>query len=373
MVSDPHAADDPSPDPFEEGGEADRALLAEFLRVRADELGGIAARRLIEACPDLQRRYRPMPALKWRPHLAARVLDLSSAVLAGRPEVFAAQLVWSKVAFRARGVPTEDLRRSLDLLHEVLNHECPPEDRGELGRYFQAAWGALAGSPDEPPPRLSVETPEGRLAALYVKSVLEGDRLAACEHVMAAVRGGLAVKSAYLHVLAPAQQELGRLWHLNELSVAEEHFATATTMMLMPQLAAVAPRRQRDGRVVLAACVQGNAHEVGLRMVADFLEMEGWRAIHLGADVPVEDLADAAVAFGADLAALSVSLPGQFQEAQDTVARLRQHGPAGLKIMLGGAALVGLDGLWRKWGADGWAGSAEAAVLEADRLVPGPR
>lgn len=345
-------------------------MMAEFLRVRAPELADIAARRLLEAHPDLHTRYRPMPALKWRPHFLGRVLDLAAAVMAGTPELFGSQLAWSKIAFRARGVPVDDLRRSLDTLHEVLNHETPPDDRGELARYFRAAWDGIAAGPDAPPPRLSAQTPEGVLAARYVATVLEGDRLGACEHVIAAVRGGLPIPEVYVHVLVPAQQELGRLWHLNELSVAEEHFATATTLTLMSHLALIAPRRPRDGRVVLAACVQGNAHDIGIRMVADLLEMEGWRAIHLGADVPLDDLASTAASFSAHLAALSVSLPTQFQEAQDAIRVLRQQGPRGLRILVGGAAFAGAPDLWRQWGADGWAGSAGDAVREADRLVP---
>lgn len=348
-------------------------MMAEFLRVRADELADLASRRLMEAHPDFLARYRPMPAIKWRSHYLARLLDLAAAVLAGSPEVFGTQMAWSKTAFRARGVPVDDLRASLDTLHEVLNHETPPDDRGELARYFQAAWSALIATPDEPPPRVSVRTPEGELAARYVATVLEGDRLAACDLVMNAVRGGLSAVSAYLSVLAPAQQELGRLWHLNELTVAEEHFATATTVMLMSQIMSVAPRRPRDGRIALAACVQGNTHDIGIRMVADLLEMDGWRAIPLGADVPTDELPEAAAMFGAHLAALSVSMPTQFQEAQDTIAGLRQRGPAGLRILVGGGGFLGAGEVWRRWGADGWAATAADAPMEASRLVPPPR
>lgn len=367
----PRGAGDSAPNPgFNDPQDADRAMRAEFLRVRAEELASIAARLLLDRHPDLHTRYRPMPALKWSPHLAARVLDLSGAVLAGRPEVFAAQLAWTRVAFGARGVPLDDLRRSLETLHEVLEHESPPDDRPELATYFRAALSALAGGMHEPLPLLPTGTPEGALAARYLASVLEGDRLAACEHLVRAVHGGLTVKSAYLDVLAPVQEELGRLWHLNEISVAEEHFGTATTIMALAQLRGLTPRAPRDGRVVLATCVQGNDHDVGVRMVADFLEMNGWRAIHLGADVPVEDLAHAARSFGVHLAALSVSLPTQYREAQETIRALRADGPAGLRIMVGGGGVSGAPGVWAGWGADGWAESAAGAVAEAERLVP---
>jgi hypothetical protein len=36
----------------------------------------------------------------------------------------------------------------------------------------------------------------------------------------------------------------------------------------------------------VAACVSGELHEIGVRMLCDLLEMEGWNTIYLGANVP---------------------------------------------------------------------------------------
>jgi methanogenic corrinoid protein MtbC1 len=171
-------------------------------------------------------------------------------------------------------------------------------------------------------------------------------------------------------VLGPVQQELGRLWHMNDLTVAEEHFATATTAMVISQLYPHLPRKQSNGKVVVAASVQGNQHDLGVRMVCDYFEMEGWRAIYLGANVPGHDLALAVEHFGCDLLCLSAYMPTQIRAVEDTIETTRGHDTGRrCKILVGGPAFLGADVLWREIGADGFAQSAQDAVNVGARLV----
>src|SRR5262249_31800717 len=133
---------------------------------------------------------------------------------------------------------------------------------------------------------LSADTPEGRLGASYLLALLEGDRLHASRLITDAAKAGMPVSHNYLCVLWPLLKELGRMWELAEIDVAEEHFATATTGMVMAQLYPYLERKKSNGRTVVAATVEGNQHELGVRMVADFFEMAGWRAVYLGSGVP---------------------------------------------------------------------------------------
>ena len=52
-----------------------------------------------------------------------------------------------------------------------------------------------------------------------------------------------------------------------------------------------APRRgarHRRGRTALVACAEGELHSLGVRMVADFLDADGWDVLFVGALSPVE-------------------------------------------------------------------------------------
>ena len=65
------------------------------------------------------------------------------------------------------------------------------------------------------------------------------------------------------------------------------------------------------GKTVLTAAVAGNRHDLGTQAVADFFEMDGWRIVHLGADVPADALVEVLESVDVDLLALSAALAVQ--------------------------------------------------------------
>jgi len=46
----------------------------------------------------------------------------------------------------------------------------------------------------------------------------------------------------YVNILQPAQREIGRLWQVNSISVAVEHYATATAQQILHRLSRMVPR-----------------------------------------------------------------------------------------------------------------------------------
>ena len=208
------------------------------------------------------------------------------------------------------------------------------------------------------------------MALEYVVLMLEGDRRAASEFVLSAVKGGLPVREAYLELLLPAMWELGRMWECDEIDVAEEHFCTATTELVLSQLYPYIPRKPANNKVAVVAAAEGNLHQIGVRMVADFLEMDGWRSIYLGSNVPAEDLALAVVDFQADVLAIAACMPAHLQRTADAVAIVRSCPEAsGVKIIVGGRGFEGTDDLWRTYGADALALTVDDAVAAANALT----
>jgi methanogenic corrinoid protein MtbC1 len=216
----------------------------------------------------------------------------------------------------------------IECLQRVLTKELPAEV-GDLAKsYVDAALGQFDGQAAEACCRLSPETQAGQLASRYLLAVLEGDRRKAREIVLEVDPKRMSILELYLEVILPAQEEIGRMWLANEITVAEEHFATATTRSVMAQLLAKAPVRQSNGKTVMTAAVAGNRHDIGIQTVCDFFEMDGWKAIQLGADVPVGDLVEAIEHFHVDLLALSRRLRPIYRncERRSSRAQLRPGG-----------------------------------------------
>ncbi len=348
---------------------ATQQMTSQLLDASRAGYAALAAERLLEEHPDLGTRFGPRSFNAWRENFAGRLSELSTSVLTNDPELFADQVAWAKVAFVARRAPVGDLEISLRCLGSVLERELPPDAWRDVAACIERALERLANAPEEVPSSLSASTPHGKLAARYVHALLEGDRRRATQIVVEAVdRNEVDARSAYLDVLVPAQHELGRMWHMNEISIAEEHFVTSTTLRVMALLAQRMPVGEPNTKTLVVCSVAGDTHAIGVRLVADFFEADGWRVIDLGADVPREDVVAAALAFSADLVALAATLGSHRRTASETIALVRKDSPS-TKVLVGGQAFAGENDVWKQVGADACAGSPDDAIRIGRELV----
>ncbi len=163
---------------------------------------------------------------------------------------------------------------------------------------------------------------------------------------------------------------MGRLWQTNQISVAQEHFCTAATQMVMSQLYPYLFTGEHKERRALVACVGGELHEIGARMVADFFEMSGWDSAFLGANTPPESILRMAEERRADVLALSATMTFHVSRVRDLIAAARAASlPA--RILVGGYPFNLSPDLWRKVGADGYAPDAAGAVTAAEQVLEG--
>jgi MerR family transcriptional regulator, light-induced transcriptional regulator len=142
----------------------------------------------------------------------------------------------------------------------------------------------------------------------FVEAQINHDRVAAIEIVSEMLAAGVDVTAIYLELIARAQIELGRLWEENFITVAQEHSGTAISQLALAQLYPRLPMAPRNGRSAMVACVEGERHELGARMVADFFESTGFTVIYLGADVPRSALIDYVQRHRPDIVGLSVTM-----------------------------------------------------------------
>ncbi|MCS7248422.1 MAG: B12-binding domain-containing protein [Anaerolineales bacterium] len=113
------------------------------------------------------------------------------------------------------------------------------------------------------------EKPSGRLAHQYFDALLRNDRINGSETYSRGC-GSRNFYSRYLRVFEPCLHEVGRLWQTQQISIAQEHYFTASTQFIMAQLYPLIFQSLRNGRRMVAACVANELHEIGLRMVVDF-------------------------------------------------------------------------------------------------------
>jgi MerR family transcriptional regulator, light-induced transcriptional regulator len=203
----------------------------------------------------------------------------------------------------------------------------------------------------------TVDVEEHRTA--YLEALLARDVGAARAAVEAALRAGVAVPEVYLGVLQPALYEIGRSWAVGDFSVADEHSATAVTQSVLGMLGPRMRTAPKDGRLAVVTGSPEERHALGVQMVADFLEGDGWEVLNLGASTPAGDLARMADRERPDVVALSTATPAGLPGAAEAVAALLALAPRPL-VVLGGQ-------LWQG------PARADAEGLGADLLVDDPR
>ncbi len=207
------------------------------------------------------------------------------------------------------------------------------------------------------------------LAKKYLEAVLIGDRREALRLVVEdGLQQGISVPDLHLNVIQAAQYEIGRLWQENRLSVAQEHLATAVSQLVLSHLYHHLPKAQSNGKRVMVSCVEGEHHEIGVRILADFLEMAGFQVQLLGANVPTDGLVAMVKQARPDLVALSASLSFHLPALRQAVARVREATGPSFPILIGGRAVLWAPGIEEQLGVppaakDAWGMVATARAL----------
>jgi MerR family transcriptional regulator, light-induced transcriptional regulator len=207
------------------------------------------------------------------------------------------------------------------------------------------------------------------LTPAYLDSTLAGDARQALRLVIEQGLGaGVSASELELRLIVPAQREIGRLWQENTITVAQEHLATSISQLVLSRLYPHLARAAANGKRVLVACVEGEMHDLGARMGADFLEVVGFDVRFLGADVSCDRLRSALDAERPDLLGLSATIHSHLPALRQAVQTARALFPT-LPIVVGGGIFERRAGLASELGVQASGSSADELADTCRRLL----
>ena len=290
--------------------------------------------------------------------------QLADAMLADSNQLFADYLEWVNSVLQQPGVKQESLQALLDCMYSAMALALPDEVSNAAIDFASNSVKKVqfnAATPTES--YIDDSTKLGHLAREFHNLLLQGKRHAASTLITNAAENGTPVADIYLDVFQASQYEIGRLWQRNEISVAQEHFCTAATQMIMSQLYPYIFHGERSGHSLVATCVTEDMHEIGIRMVCDFYEMEGWDTFYLGANTPLDAILSTVQTHNADILAISATIGTHISRVRDIIMAIRANANCtSTRILVGGLPFLVDKELWRKLGADGCAPNARDAV-----------
>ena len=279
-------------------------------------------------------------------------------------------LHWLAQVLASRDVPATHLALSLEWLAEFFASHLDGADAAivlpalhDIQARFQL--------PNDGPSALDRLMPEAWPESdLFARALLGGDQRGARALLDQCFDQGHGLVATEMHMIQPALYSVGQQWQNNQVSVAQEHLATAIAQSVMTRGLLKSRLPASNGRTVLLACVEGNNHCVGLQMVADAFQFDGWEVQYLGASVPTAALVKHVGLVKPHLLGLSVSFAQQLRVVKDVMAQLALAlGAARPPVIVGGLAINQFSPLANQLGADGWSANAQAAVDHGSRLA----
>lgn len=344
--------------------------FGEALEIRSDDIASIVTDRQFAADPTLYDRYGEPGRRKCTEDVKRHISYLATSLSQGSDALFTDYVGWAKILLANLGMSDRDLADNLAVLRSAIAETFPGDVVSAATRVIDQGLLRLPTLTPAPASFLAEDgLPHDVLAREYLKLLLAGNRQGASALILGAVGDSTSVRDIYMHVFQRTQYEIGRLWQVNEISVAQEHFCTAATQMIMSQLYPQIFATKRVNRRLVAACVGGDLHEIGVRMVADFFEMEGWDTFYFGANTPLPGIMKAVADHDPDVIAISATMSYHVTEVAEVIRAIRSAPRKSPQILVGGYPFGVDQDLWKAVGADGSATDAAAAVILAGRLV----
>jgi 5-methyltetrahydrofolate--homocysteine methyltransferase len=200
------------------------------------------------------------------------------------------------------------------------------------------------------------------------EGILDGMVDAVKKGVQAAIDAGLSAEVILDEGLIAGMDEVGVLFRDGEMFVPEV-LVSAKAMQAGMEL--IRPLLLADGvktaGTVLTATVEGDLHDIGVKLVGMMLEGAGFQVNHMGVDVPTAAIIEKVKEEKPDILGLSAMLTTTMANMKDVVDALKEEGLFdSLNVMVGGAPTS--PDFARKIGAN-YAADANEAVTVAKQLL----
>jgi methanogenic corrinoid protein MtbC1 len=143
--------------------------------------------------------------------------------------------------------------------------------------------------------------------------------------------------TVYVDLIAPTLVEIGEAWHRGAIFVATEHFAASYVRGRLLALFQAYPRRP-EMPMLFVGCAPKEWHELGALIFAVMLRQQGFDAVYLGQDVPLDDMIQAASQEHPAMVCFSANSPTTALNLRDAQSRLQTLEPPSPLLGYGGRA-----------------------------------
>jgi methanogenic corrinoid protein MtbC1 len=171
----------------------------------------------------------------------------------------------------------------------------------------------------------------------FLDALLDGNRNVCSKLIFEQRQKGIAIKEIYEYIMKPALYRVGELWEYNKISVATEHLASAIAEAILNDFYPEMISKEKKEKKIIVSCVENEYHQIGIKMVSDIFESNGWSSFFLGANTPTLELISFAKMIKPDMFAFSLSIYSHLPTLEMMIQKTQVEFPE-TPVLVGGQA-----------------------------------
>lgn len=311
----------------------------------------------------------PYQKLKFKEDMGHHIETLSNAILVDSVLIFENYMCWTLDLFKVLKLSIDSFEMIYNDLIMVIKPYFDAKDWLIVKKFLESGAGCFG---TKRKTRFIHSPFYEKESTRYIDFLLKARRKEAFDYIVELAET-IPIEDIYVYIFQESMYRIGMLWQRHEISIATEHYCTASTQYIMTYFYPQIFKVQKNGHVCVSTCIEGELHELGIRMISDILELEGFRTYYLGANTPIHDIIDKAIEVNADIIAISTVLIEKVDKVAELIELIRYNKKCDkMKIIVGGRPFIIDEQLWDKIGADGYAKDAIEAITLVMELIEEP-
>jgi len=142
-------------------------------------------------------------------------------------------------------------------------------------------------------------------------------------------------------IVVPLMSDIGERWYRGELSIAQEHLASAALRGLLASLVRLFTKTQ-PATSIMFATTTGERHEFGILCAAMLAASGGLGITYLGVDLPCAEILQTVKKTGPQVLVLGVKAAVSSKESMKELRRVAEGLPKATELWVGGTSSAGM-------------------------------
>lgn len=337
-----------------------RVVLAEKMRAVKNAIAEVITDQFLIRHPDWGERNGERGRQRGIEDVCDHLDFLAGSVETGTVAPFQDYMHWTVNVLKSRGIDPVFAFETIRQIETHLAGHLSPVEQDLIRNFVQA--GCDVASRGSQRANATVGERLALTRRLFMQALMQGSRKPALKVILDAFAEGSLVLDLYVDVIQESLYHVGQMWEKNQITVAEEHTATAIAQYVLAHLyERLSPPVERRGKAVITG-IEGELHQVGANMIADGMEADGWDVRFLGTNLPHAGILKVVDEHQADVVGISVTMLSNMPKVRQLVTGMREKYSNRIRIIVGGGAFRSVPNFYSEIGADGFAHELRSAV-----------